>query len=163
MLGVVVSLGARVLPAMARVGGIIENRINPIGIALAGGIGVLVNERNQEAAERRHREQLDQERSHHREMMAQQEEHHRRVEEMLRNGESSVAAEIGGVRRDIRSLNGHVVDISAQFSEARGVLEGIKAGVDKTSRAIGMCTRPQSAPTRAPESASTHAPEPAYH
>lgn len=156
MLGLVVSVGARALPVLARFAGVIENRINPIGIALAGGVGVLVNNNNQEQAERRHQEQLAQEERHHKEMMAQQAVHYQRIEQEIQDGRYSVAAQIGGIREDVRGLKGSVADLNAEFSQANRELARIKLGVDNASRAIGMCTRPQ-------QSATIHAPEPAYH
>lgn len=158
MLGVVVSVGARALPVLARAGaitgGIIENRINPIGLALAGALGIAVNERNQRAADGRHKEQLDQEERHHKEMMAQQAVHYQRIEQEIRNERYSVAAQIDGIRGDVRRLNGSVVDMNTHFAEANRELARIKLGVDKTSQAIDMCTRPQQA-------VPVHAPEPA--
>lgn len=155
MLGVVVSVGARALPVLARAGAIIENRINPIGLALAGALGIAVNERNQRAANGRHEEQLAQEERHHKENMAQQAVHYQRIEQEIRDGQYSVAAQIDGIRGDVRHLNGNVVDMNTHFGEANRVLEGIKAGVDKTSQAINMCTRPQ-------KTVPVHAPEPAH-
>lgn len=143
MLGVVVSVAPRLLPFLARAGGIIENRINPIGLVLAGALGIAVNERNQRAADGRHEEQLAQEERHHREMMAQQVVHYQRIEQEIRGGGYSVAAQIDGIRRDVRSLDGHVVDMGTHFAEANRELTSIKLGVDNTFPAIDMCTRPQ--------------------
>lgn len=159
MLGVVLSVGARALPVLARTGlaragGIIENRINPIGLALAGALGIAVNERNQRAADGRHKEQLDQEERHHKEMMAQQAVHYQRIEQEIRDGGHSVAAQIDGIRGDVRSLDGHVVHMGTHFAEANRELARIKLGVDNASRVIGMCTRPQ-------QTVPVHAPEPA--
>ena len=148
MLGFVVSVGARVLPLLARFAGVIENRINPISMAFAGGVGVLLNRNNQEQAERRHQEQLAQQERHHQEMMARQEMHLQRIEGEIRDGRNSVAAQLDEVRRDVRRLNGSVADLNAEFSQANSVLKRIKEGVDRTSREVAMCTRP---PQFAPE------------
>ena len=142
MLSFVMSLATRGLPVLVRAGGVIENKLNILGISITGGVAWLVNNHNQALAERRHEEQIAQAERHHQENMRQQEIHYQRVEGMFVDGQRVLESQIGGVRGDIRALDGRVLDMSVQFSDANRLLEKIRSGVDQNSQKIAMCVRP---------------------
>lgn len=129
------------VPLIVRAGVLIENKINILGVAAAGALGWVINERNQDKADNRHQEMMKQAERHQKEILAQQAKLNRDLVDAVKTGNLDLSLQMNRVVEGVHDSNLKLVDIGTRTQKSDATLSRIMGNVNKINEKILQCTK----------------------